>query len=401
MDLPIYLFIFVIFLNRYVFGFYAKTLRAKLLAKRDWDFQPTVAVVVPLFNQGPSIMNTIDSLAAFDYPVEKLTIVIVDDCSTDSSYQDAVTAASKYPNVTVRRNLVNMGKRKGIAAAVRDCDAEIIVSVDSDVIVERDALRLLLCQFTAPDIAAVGGRVHVSNPNHNWLTKLQTIKYYFGQEHIKNIEVAAQQVMCLSGCLTAYRRHVLIELEPVVENRNVFGVAIKYGEDRFLTRQIVKAGYRTVFTKEAACYTEAVTNLPGYFNQQLRWKRSNIIDFALGIRHAHKLSPLVCLSYVSALMMLLVYPFILLRHWQDGQILPLAMTHLALSAFFGCIYYFAKSTRALPRHMRVHPLAFLPMAVMMPVAYLVLTPLALFTLHSSSWETRGHTAVVNAATSQP
>jgi hypothetical protein len=33
----------------------------------------------------------------------------------------------------------------------------------------------------------------------------------------------------------------------------------------------------------------------------------------------------------------------------------------------------------------------------MPTAYLVLTPLGLFTLHSSSWETRGHTAVVVAA----
>jgi hypothetical protein len=30
------------------------------------------------------------------------------------------------------------------------------------------------------------------------------------------------------------------------------------------------------------------------------------------------------------------------------------------------------------------------MAVLMPVAYLLLTPLGIFTLDSSSWETRGH-----------
>jgi hypothetical protein len=46
--------------------------------------------------------------------------------------------------------------------------------------------------------------------------------------------------------------------------------------------------------------------------------------------------------------------------------------------------------RALPPWLRVHPIAFLPMAVLMPVAYLLLTPLGLFTLDSSSWETRGH-----------
>ena len=68
-----------------------------------------------------------------------------------------------------------------------------------------------------PEIAAVGGRVHVSNPNENWLTRLQTIKYYFGQEHLKNLERGLRQVLCLSGCLTAYRRHVLIQLEPLLE----------------------------------------------------------------------------------------------------------------------------------------------------------------------------------------
>jgi N-acetylglucosaminyltransferase len=49
--------------------------------------------------------------------------------------------------------------------------------------------------------------------------------------------------------------------------------------------------------------------------------------------------------------------------------------------------------RRLPPWLRVHPLAFLPMTVMMPVAYLILTPLGLFTLDTSSWETRGHGAV--------
>jgi hypothetical protein len=54
------------------------------------------------------------------------------------------------------------------------------------------------------------------------------------------------------------------------------------------------------------------------------------------------------------------------------------------------VYHFAPSVRALPPWLRVHPVAFLPMCVMMPVAYLLLTPLGLFTLDSSSWETRGH-----------
>ncbi len=387
---PVYLFIFIVFLNRYVFGLYLTLLRRNKLDETIEGYEPTVTVVVPLFNEGRSIYDTIVSLVKLEYPADKLTITIVDDCSTDDSYEWACKAAALYSNVTVLRNPHNMGKRKGINHAVSKATSEIIVSVDSDVIIYPTALKELVARFVSPDIAAVGGRVHVSNPNQNWLTRLQTIKYYFGQEHLKNLERGLRQVLCLSGCLTAYRRHVLIELEPILENRNLLGIPIKYGEDRFLTHMIVRAGYRTVMTMKAMCFTKAAPNLAGYFQQQLRWKRSNIVDFIVGIPDAWKLHPLLCLQYVSMLMLLLVYPFIIAVHVQRGDFFELAAFHLAVIAFFGMVYHFAPSVRALPPWLRVHPIAFLPMAVLMPVAYLLITPLGLFTLDTSSWETRGH-----------
>jgi N-acetylglucosaminyltransferase len=389
-NLPVYLFIFIVFLNRYVFGLYLTLLRGRKLDETIDGFEPTITVVVPLFNEGRSIYDTIISLVKLDYPADKLEVTVVDDCSTDDSYEWAMKAAREYPNVTVLRNAVNMGKRTGINAAVRASKAEIIVSVDSDVIVYPTALRELVARFTTPQIAAVGGRIHVCNPNENWLTRLQTIKYYFGQEHLKNLERGLDQVMCLSGCLTAYRRHVLIELEPILEDRNILGIPIKYGEDRFLTHQIVRRGYKTRMTMKAMCFTKAASTVGAYFNQQLRWKRSNIVDFIVGVGHAWKLHPLLCLQYLSMFMLLLVYPFVIVTNVMRGDFFELVSFHLMIIAGFSLVYYFAPSVRALPPWLRVHPVAFLPMAVLMPVAYLLLTPLGLFTLDSSSWQTRGH-----------
>ena len=394
---PIYLFIFIVFLNRYVFGFYLALVKGRKLDQTISGYEPTITVVVPLFNEGSSIYDTIVSLVKLDYPQHKLEVVVVDDCSTDDSHEWAMKAAGEYPNVRVIRNAVNMGKRKGINAAVRASTAEIIVSVDSDVIVFPTALRELVARFTTPQVAAVGGRIHVSNPNDNWLTRLQTIKYYFGQEHLKNLERSLDQVMCLSGCLTAYRRHVLIELEPVLENRNILGVPIKYGEDRFLTHQIVRRGYKTRLTMKAMCFTKAATTMSAYFNQQLRWKRSNIADFMVGVVHAWKLHPLLCLQYLSMFMLVLVYPFVIVTHIQRGDFFELASFHLMVIAGFSVVYYFAPSVRALPPWLRVHPISFLPMAVLMPVAYLLLTPLGMFTLDSSSWQTRGHNGSTQGA----
>ncbi len=382
--------VLLVWANRYFFGLYLKITKGTHFDEATSTRVPTVTIVVPLFNEGKSIYQTIESLVDLDYPRALLQVIVVDDCSTDDSYEWALRGQRDFDNVRVIRNPHNMGKRLGINHAVRVSTSEIVVSVDSDVLVDRNAVRELVKRFSHPQIAAVGGRVNVSNANENWLTRMQTVKYFFGYEYMKNLEKYFRSVMCLSGCLTAYRRSVLIELEPILENRVVFGVPIKYGEDRFLTRQIVKAGYQTVSTLDAVCFTKAPPTLAKYFAQQLRWRRSNIIDFFGGISHAWRLHPMVAIHYLSLSAMLLSYPVVIFYNLAQGSFWQLSVLHLMILSFMGAIYYFG--TRSLARPLRVHPLYFLPMAFVMPVTYLLITPLALFTLDSSSWETRGATS---------
>ncbi|MDB5219513.1 MAG: Hyaluronan synthase [Myxococcaceae bacterium] len=388
---PVYLLFFIVFVNRYVIALLVKSIDGMSENETNDTFEPTVTVVVPLFNEGKQIYDTLQSLLALDYPHEKLSIIVVDDRSTDDSWMWAQKAAAENPRVTAIRNAHNMGKRRGINNAVRHATSEIIVSVDSDVIVDSMAVRRLVRRFTDKKVAAVGGRVHVLNANENWLTRMQAIKYWFGYEYMKDIERSFKSVMCLSGCLTAYRRDVLIELEPILENRRLFGVEIKYGEDRFLTRQIIKRGYQTVFTLDAVCWTIAPKTLGGYFNQQLRWRRSNIIDFIGGVTHSWKLHPVVAIHYLGLFAILFSYPMVVFHSIVRGTFWQGATLHGLVLAFLGVVYAF--QTRHYPPEAKVHPLWFMGMTVVMPVTYLIATPLAIFTLDSSSWETRGHGAL--------
>ncbi|MBX3187547.1 MAG: glycosyltransferase [Labilithrix sp.] len=392
---PVYLLFFVVFVNRYVVGLLVKSYEGLRDEETIDTYEPTVTVVVPLFNEGKQIYDTIQSLLALEYPEDKLSVIVVDDCSTDDSWQWARKAAAESPRVTAIQNPRNMGKRRGINHAVRKAQSEIIVSVDSDVIVDKRAVRELVRRFTSENVAAVGGRVHVLNANENWLTRMQAIKYWFGYEYLKNLEKAFKSVMCLSGCLTAYRRHVLIELEPILENRRLFGVEIKYGEDRFLTRQIIKAGYQTVGTLAAVCWTVAPKTLGGYFNQQLRWRRSNVIDLLGGVTHAYKLHPVIAIHYLGLFAVLFSYPMVVFHAIVRGVFWQGATFHGLVLAFLGAVYAF--QTRDYPKEAKVHPLWFAAMTVVMPVTYLICTPLAIFTLDSSSWETRGHGAVAQGA----
>jgi cellulose synthase/poly-beta-1,6-N-acetylglucosamine synthase-like glycosyltransferase len=381
----------VVFINRYVAGVLIRILRGKKWDETRDDFEPTVTVVIPMFNEGEAIKETLQSLLASEYPSHKFQIVCVDDCSTDNSYEIArEIARNSGGKLKVIRNRVNLGKRRSINRAVRSAESEIIVSVDSDVVVDANAIKELTRRFTDDRIAAVGGWVDVRNKHENWLTRMQVIKYWYGYHFLKNLEWGFRRVMCLSGCLTAYRRKVLVELEPVLEDRSILGVAIKYGEDRFLTRQIIKAGYLTTMTHAARCRTFVPNTLQSYFSQQLRWRRSNIVDYSGAVSHVWRLNPFIAIHFFAQFALLVAYPIAVVRALSSGWFFNGLQIHLYVITLMGVYYWFR--VRKLPKEERVGPLAFLPIALTMPVTYALLTPLALFTLDSGSWETRGHEA---------
>ncbi len=386
----------LVFINRYVAGIALRLLKGRKFDETRDDFEPTVEVIIPMFNEGASIEESLVSLLAQDYPADKLRVTVVDDCSTDDSYAHAMQIArTAQGRIRVTRNPANLGKRHSIIRATRESSAEIIVSVDSDVIVDPSAIRQLMRRFVSPQIAAVGGRIEVRNMRDNWLTRMQVVKYWYAYSFLKNLEWAFRRIMCLSGCLTAYRRAVLVELEPVLLNREILGVPIKYGEDRFLTRKIVAAGYHTTMTNDAVCRTFVPTTLASYFSQQLRWRRSNIVDYVGGMSHVWRLNPIIAIHFFSLFGLLVAYPALIARSIVHGAFLPLLVSHVMGALSFGLIYRWY--VREQPAAQRVSALAFVPIALVLPIIYAWLTPVALFTLDSSRWETRGHDGTTDAA----
>jgi len=396
---PLHLLCVLVVGNRYVAGPLARSLLGPAFDRTVDGELPSVAFVVPLFNEGRGIVDTIESFLEQDYPKDRLSVVVVDDCSTDDSYAWACRAARGRPNVTILRSPVNQGKRKAINQAVRHTTADVVISVDSDVVLDRRAVRELVRRFASPRIAAVGGRTYVSNRDANVLTRMVEVKFHFSQEWLKDLERACRSVVCLSGCLTAYRREVLVRLEPILARRNIAGVPIKYGEDRFLTQQILKAGYQTCFTPDAFCFTAAPTTLAGYFAQQLRWRRSNLVAFLGWVVQPWRFHPVVAIHYLTALGLLIAYPAVVMHNLLDGELWSIMASHLGLVSVLAAIYRI--EARRLPRDRRVGALNFLLIAVLMPVSYLVITPLALFTLDSSSWETRGAPAAAPVPCTAP
>ncbi|GAA2524497.1 glycosyltransferase [Pilimelia columellifera] len=265
---------YTIVVSSYVLSRFA--LAAFYRPPRDVGLEPAVAIVVPAYNEGEAVARTIHACRELDYPGHKLEIVVVNDGSSDDTWQQMIEAAGRYPAGAVRCVDLgsNQGKRAAMAAGIRATTAEILVFVDSDSMPAPDAIRRLVQGFADPNVGAISGLTYVRNAYANTLTRMQATRYYISFQLLKSAESVLGAVTCCSGCFAAYRREAVAPLLERWEHQRFLGVECTYGDDRALTNRVIRAGWTAKYDSRAEAWTDAPDQYGKFFKQQLRWKKS-------------------------------------------------------------------------------------------------------------------------------
>src|SRR5580658_86731 len=365
----------------------------KAVVKKDYTYQPTVSVLMPCFNEGKTVYETIESISKSNYPNEKFEVIAQDDCSVDDSYEWMLKAQRDFTNIRVRtgRNEVNSGKARSVCNALQLSTAEVIISIDSDCIFHPQAIRELTACFAEPRMGSVGGRVGVRNPNDSVITAIQTVVYYSAFELYKIPENWTRSVCCIGGCLFAIRRELLLEIEPAIRARNWFGIPVKQGEDRFLTHQTLLRGWGTYIDNDALCWTTVPNTLSVLFKQQLRWRRSIVRDFFYTLRtlpqHVWKLHPNTVLTLVLTPVGALVGFLVVVTTLTSDPLAWAGPVPLIAALGIGAVLTWVIKKYSVKETI-THPLAFGAYVAWSMVSSLFLTPLALCTMDSADWGTR-------------
>lgn len=383
----------LITLAKYTLGAILKWSVPSARIKKDYSYQPTVSVLLPCYNEGKAVYDTIASISKSDYPKDKFEIIAQDDCSVDDSYEWMLQAQRDFRDlrITVQRNHVNSGKARTVCNALGRSSSEIIISIDSDCIFDANAIRELTACLSESNMGAVGGRVGVSNPNESVITAIQTFVYYAAFHLYKIPENWTRSIGCISGCLFAIRRELLLKIEPVVRERHWFGIPVNQGEDRFMTHLVLLQGYGTYVNNDALCWTKVPTTLSQLFKQQLRWRQSILRDLFFTLKtlpqHVLKLHPNAILNLVltplGAIVALLMAVTMLTGDplsWAGPA--PLLVYLLIAAACSWAIRRYS------PRERVRNPLVFGAYVAWWLVSNLFLTPLALCTMDSRDWGTR-------------
>jgi hyaluronan synthase len=383
----------VISVVKYLMGLILRLSFSSAKIRKDYSWQPKVSVLMPCFNEGKTVYQTIESISQSNYPADGFEVIAQDDCSVDDSYEWMLKAQRDFTNIPIRvgRNDFNCGKARTVCNALEHSEAEIIISIDSDCIFHPDAIRELTACFAEPGIGSVGGRVGVSNPNDNVITAIQTIIYYSAFELYKIPENWTRSVCCISGCLFAIRRELLLEIEPSIRARHWFGIPVNQGEDRFLTHQTLLRGYGTYINTDALCWTTVPNKLSVLFKQQLRWRRSIVRDFFYTLRtlpqHVFKLHPNTVLTLVLTPLGAIVALLVVVTMLTTDPMAWAGPTPLVIYLGIAAVLSWAIK-RYSARETVQHPLAFGAYIAWSLASSLFITPLALCTMDSADWGTR-------------
>jgi hyaluronan synthase len=256
------------------------------------------------------VEEAIYSVVSADYPRDRLEVLVVDDGSVDDTWRYIAAAAKRYPGIiTPVRFRKNRGKRAALHEGFRRARGKVVVTVDSDSIVERDALLAITGPFRDNRIGAVAGKVLAHNLSQGLIPRMLHVRFVLSFDFLRAVQSTYRTVYCCPGALSAYRTSLLRRVLDVWMNQTFLGVPCTYGEDRALTNFILWLGYDTVYQRTARVRTVVPWKYPKLCRMYLRWDRSYVreaIHFAK-IVWRRPIGPLL-ISSVDMLITNLRYP---------------------------------------------------------------------------------------------
>ncbi len=238
---------------------------------------PRLTIIIPAYNEGAMVLQSIESAATADYPHDRLEILVVDDGSRDDTWSYISQAAKRHPRlVTALRQDRNRGKREALALGFSRARGEILVTIDSDSVIERGALLALSGPFRDQRIGAVAGRVEVYNRRRGIIPRMLQVRYMLSFDMLRATESVYRNVYCCPGALTGLRASAVRQVLERWKNQEFLGSRCTFGEDRAMTNYLLDGGYDTVYQRTAVVHTLVPITYAKLCKMLLRWNRSYV-----------------------------------------------------------------------------------------------------------------------------
>lgn len=224
---------------------------------------PLISIVVPAYNEGLVIKQSLGSLLELDYP--NYEILVIDDGSTDDTYARAMEVARTAHRIDVRViKKRNGGKSDALNVGMAHARGQFILNMDGDTVLSKNALRACIRHFSDPKIGAVAGSIKVFN-RENILTRMQALEYIEGLAMARKAQSYARICNIIPGPLGLFRKDALREVGGYDHDT--------FAEDCDVTLKLLLRGWHVAYEANAVAWVETPSLLRDLIKQRYRWSR--------------------------------------------------------------------------------------------------------------------------------
>jgi GT2 family glycosyltransferase len=214
-----------------------------------------VQIVILNWNGFDLTKDCLLSLARIDYP--KYQIIVVDNGSTDGSYEELV---SRFPNIEFLRSEVNLGfvggNNLGLKLALTKYDPDYFLLLNNDTTAEPSFLKNMVAFYSErPNLGIIGGKIYYfDDPKRiwfagGWFDKLRGNAVHLGENELDigqyNIPM---KINFVTGCCFMMSRKVVDTLGLLDED------FFAYCEDLDYSLRAIEAGFDCYYVPDSVIY---------------------------------------------------------------------------------------------------------------------------------------------------
>ena len=262
--LSVYFQVFMLF--NYFAGRKLMHIEDKLAKNYDKDYTPAVSFLIPCWNEERTLVATLDSVLALNYPKNKIKIYIINDGSKDNTLEVAKkykeSAHIQMPEIIIL-NKENGGKHTALNLALTYVDTELVTCLDADSFVDPEAMIIAVQYFKDVNVKGLASCMQIKD-TQTWIHKIQRIEYLMSIFWKKSYS-AIDAIQVVPGPFSIFRKSVFDDLGNYRPAHNA--------EDLEMTMRMHKHNYKIVNAHRAYVYTLGPDTLKGLIKQRVRWMR--------------------------------------------------------------------------------------------------------------------------------
>ena len=221
----------------------------------DESFEPTVALVVPCFNEAAYIETKILNSLQLRYPKEKLQLIFVSDGSSDETPE----IIKKYPQVMALHEPARKGKAAAMNRSMQYVKSEIVVFCDANTDLNPEAIQEMVKHYQFDNVGAVTGEKQIAIRNKENASAAGEGIYWKYESFLKQMDSDFYSIVGAAGELMSYRTNLY---KPLPEDTLL--------DDLMQSMGVALAGHRVVYEKKALAIETASANVHEELKRKVR-----------------------------------------------------------------------------------------------------------------------------------